>query len=197
MTGLRVRMSLKQFLSLLVPAVLLLAGCGYRLTSDPSLPSPLSGKKVAVPVFVNKSYRANVGVILAGSVVDEFARRTGGRVVGEDAADVILSGTVLSCSNTPISFTAADTVKEYRMLVTVEATLTEKSTRKVLWKGTLSWSQDYPVNTTVVVRQSSAVFRPVSSATNIALQQNSEDAAIRDISARLAQQIYERVTAGF
>ena len=190
-------MSRKQFLSLLVAAVLFLAGCGYRLTSNPNIPSPLSGKKIAVPIFVNKSYRANVGGIVADSVVDEFARRTGGRVVREDAADLILSGTVLTCTNTPVSYDANDNVKEYRMLATVEATLMEKSTRKVLWKGTLAWGQNYPA---FVVQQNVVVFQTVTSAvqqTFNALQQNSEEAAIREVGARLAEQLYERVAAGF
>ena len=105
------RMSRKIYVFLLIPAVLFLGGCGYRLTSDPALTSVLTGKKVAIPVFTNKSYRANVGAIMAGSLVDEFARRSGGKVVGEAAAELLLTGTVLSYASDAVSYTAADKVK--------------------------------------------------------------------------------------
>jgi len=194
-------MSLKSFFFLLIPAVVSLSGCGYRLTSNPDFSSVITGKKVAIPVFTNKSYRANVGAVLAGSLVDEFARRSGGRVVGENAADMVLTGTVLSYASDPVSYTAADKVKEYRAVIAVEATLTEKNTHAVVWKGALSWSQVYPVNTNFELRQSTIVFPNTTTATvlenTIALQQNNEDAAIREICAHLAQQIYERVTSGF
>lgn len=192
-------MSRKIFFSLLIPAVLSLSGCGYRLTSNPDFSSVITGKKVAIPVFTNRSYRANVGAIMAGSLVDEFARRSGGKVVGENAADLVLAGKILSYASDAVSYTAADKVKEYRTVIAVEATLTEKNTHKVVWKGVLSWSQVYPVNTNYELQQSSIVSPNSSTAlqNNIALQQNNEEAAIREICAHLAQQIYERVTAGF
>lgn len=190
----------KSCIFLLIPAVLSLNGCGYRLTSNPAFSSVITGKKVAIPIFSNKSYRANVGAIMAGSLVDEFARRSGGKVVREDAAELVLTGAVLSYASDAVSYTAADRVKEYRAAIAVEATLTEKNTHNVVWKGALSWSQVYPVNTNYELRQSNTAFQNSSTAVlqnTIALQQNNEDAAIREICVHLAQQIYERVTSGF
>jgi outer membrane lipopolysaccharide assembly protein LptE/RlpB len=174
-----VRYYLKTISSLLVATAVLLGGCGYRLTSHPDLVSPVSGKNVAVEVFVNRSYRANLGAIMAGRLAETLAMRSGGRVVSVEDADLVLTGTVLGYANNPVSYSAADTVKEYRARVTVEAVLTEKHTRKVVWKGTLAWFQDYPVNSVV------------------ALQQNNEEAAIEEACDRLSQQIFERVASGF
>ena len=179
MRGDGVRVLRISLLFLLIPTVLSLGGCGYRLTSRPGPASPVFGKNIAVPVFVNKGYRVNLGAYLAGSLVEEFAMRSGGKVVGEDAAELILSGTVISYSSNAIAYSASDTVKEYRALITAEAILTEKITRKVVWKGTLSWSQNYPANP------------------DVALQQNNEEAAIREICVKLAQQMYELVSADF
>ena len=64
-------------------------------------------------------------------------------------------------------------------MITVEPVLTERETHKVIWKGVLSWGQDYPANT------------------NVALQQNSEDAAIREICRKLSQQIYQKIGERF
>lgn len=150
-------------------------------------------------MFSNKSYRANVGAILTASLVEEFARRSGGKVVGEDGADLLLTGTVLSYTSSADAYSANDRVKEYRATINVEATLTEKRTRNVVWKGTVSWSQDYPARYKVVSRRK-LVFLNITGAvqqTNVALQQNSEEAAIREICSKLAQQLYERISAGF
>lgn len=168
---------------------LLLTGCGYHLSATSGLPPAVVGKKIAIPVFINKSYRANVGAALTESIIDEFARRSGGKVTSEESADLVLTGTVLTYATAAVSYTAADTVKEYRAVMTVESTLTEKETRKVIWKGTLSWSQDYPANTTFALQQSSI--------DTISLQQNSEEAAIRELCKKIALQLYQNVSAGF
>lgn len=168
---------------------LFLNGCGYHLSRTEGLPPAMAGKRIAIPVFANKSYRANVGAVLAGSLVDEFARRGGGVVVSEESADLLLTGTVLAYATSPVSYTAADTVKEYRAVMTVESTLAEKGTSTVVWKGTLSWSQDYPANTNFALQ--------LNNIDTIALQQNSEDAAIREICRQIALQLYQRVSEGF
>lgn len=187
---------MRRFFILLPGFFVLLTGCGYHLSNTSGLPPAVAGKKIAIPAFANKSYRANAGAILTASLVDEFARRSGGRVVSEERADLLLTGAVLSYTTSPASFGAADTVKEYKAVMTAEAALTERATRKVIWKGVLSLSQDYPANTNDIFRQSKIIFRQISSA-NIALQQNSEEAAIREISRKIALQLYQNISAGF
>jgi hypothetical protein len=61
----------------------------------------------------------------------------------------------------------------------VEAVLMEKGSRKTLWKGVESQSQDYPVNPA------------------LALQQNSEEAAIREVCRKLSEQLYQKITQDF
>ena len=158
---------------------MLLTGCGYHPTGAPGFPNAMTGKKVVIPIFANKSYRANVGAILTGSLVDEFARQSGGKVTAEGNADLVLTGAVMTYSTSPVSFTAADTVKEYRAVMTVESALTEKNGGKVIWKGMVSWGQDYPANS------------------DVALQQNAEAAAIKEICRNLSQQIYHSISEGF
>lgn len=170
-------------------AFLLLNGCGYHLTGIQGLPAAVAGKTIAIAVFANKSYRANVGAMLTESLVDETARRSGGLVVPEESADLVLDGTVLGYTTSAVSYSAADTVKEYRAVMTVEATLAEKGTRKVIWKGILSWSQDYPANTNFAVQQNGV--------DTIAVQQNSEEAAIREICQKVALQLYQKISQGF
>ena len=162
-----------------------LSGCGYRLTSEAQTPSLIAGKTISIPMWRSKSYRPNLEAILTGSLVDEFALRSGGMVVAEDAAELLLTGTIVSYATAPISFTAADQVREYRATMTVDATLAEKRSQKVLWKGILSASQDYQ-----------AINDPALQ-NRIALQQNSEDAALREISRKIAQQLFQKMEENF
>lgn len=158
---------------------LLLTGCGYHLSATSGLPPAVAGKNLAIPMFTNKSYRANVGAALTESLVDEFARRSGGKVMSEESADLVLNGTVLTYATSPISYSADDKVREYRAVMTVESTLIVRNTHAVIWKGVLSWGQDYPANS------------------DVGLQQNSEEAAIREICRKVAQQVYQKISEGF
>jgi outer membrane lipopolysaccharide assembly protein LptE/RlpB len=157
-----------------------LCGCGYYSVRGAADPGSGTAGGVHIPIFANKSYRPGLEAILTNSMVEAFARRSGGIVVGEEAAQLILSGAVLSYSVVPVSYTVADKIKEYRSILKIEATLTDRQNRKVLWKGELSGSREYPTN-----------------ATNVSLQQNSEEAAVREICRNLAEQIYEKTREGF
>jgi outer membrane lipopolysaccharide assembly protein LptE/RlpB len=165
--------------ALTLAASCFLGGCGYQLAGRATADSLIAGKSLAIPMWSNKSYRPNLEAVLTGSLIDEFAGRTGGRVVPEGAAELILSGSVVSYYKTPVSYTAADQIKEYRSVMTIEALLTEKSSRKVLWKGSLQAGQDYPTNA------------------DLALQQNSEEAALHEIGRKLARQLYQKITENF
>lgn len=170
-------MSLQPKIAAAALLALLLSGCGYHAAS---LRGPLADANgVNVVTFSNKSYRPGVEGILARDLVDELALRTGGRVLPGDEAQLELTGAVLSYEAVPVSYTAADTIKEYRSVVKVQAVLREKQTQKVLWKGDVSEDQVFPVNP------------------NIALQQNAEAAAVQYICRKLAGDIWQKIGERF
>lgn len=154
-----------------------LSGCGYRPVVQRGPLAQANG--VNVVLFANKSYRAGVEAVLGRHMIDEFALRTGGRVLPADRADLELTGTVISYGTTPVSYTATDAIKEYRAVLTVQAVLREQRTQKVLWKGDLSEQQVYPVNA------------------DIALQQNAEDAAIEKVCRRLSERVWQQISQRF
>ncbi len=160
-------------------------GCGYHVAGESLNSSLLAGKTIAIPMWRSKIYRPNLEAMLTGGLIDEFALRSGGKVVGEDDAELLLTGTIVDYTSTAVSFTAGDQVKEYRATMTIEATLAEKRSQKVLWKGVLSASQDY-----IAINDPALPNR-------IALQQNSEDAALREIDRKLAQQLFQRMSDNF
>jgi Lipopolysaccharide-assembly len=155
-------------------------GCGYYPVRGTAGPGLGTAGGVHIPIFANKSYRPGLEAIITNCLAEAFARRSGGMIVAEEAAQLVLSGAVLSYSVVPVSYTAADRIREYRSILKVEATLTDRLSRKVLWKGELSGSREYPSN-----------------AANVSLQQNSEEAAVREICRNLAEQIYEKTREGF
>jgi len=171
----------KMILAVAVAATLLafLAGCGYHVAGYGS-GKLLSGQKsVSVLLFANKTYRSNLEVIYSASLVDEFARRSGGNVLAADSADLHLSGIVKTYAVDPVSYTSTDAIKEYRIVIEVEETLRDRASQRVLWKGEMKDSQTYPATT------------------DLAQQQNSEDAAIKEIFRKLAQRTYQRINEDF
>lgn len=157
----------------------MLAGCGYhRMGGIGTSEAPGAGK-THVQIFTNRSYRAGLETTVTQKVIDEVGRHSGGNAVAEADAQLILSGVVMSYTVAPVAYNAADIIAEYRATLKVLATLSERQTGKVLWKGEVAESQNYPANN------------------KIALQQNNEAAAIDEISRRLAEQLHERMQDGF
>jgi len=155
----------------------LLAGCGYHPVT---VRGPLAeANGVNVTLFANKIYRPGVEGILARDLVDELALRTGGKVLPGDEAQLELSGAILGYTTLPVSYTALDAIREYKLSIKVEAVLREQRTRKVLWKGELTEEQVYPVNA------------------NLALQQNAEEAAIAAVCRRLSEDIWRKIGERF
>ncbi|WP_226373923.1 LPS assembly lipoprotein LptE [Citrifermentans bemidjiense] len=162
-------------LALLV--LVLAGGCGYRPVVQRGPLAEANG--VDIVLFANKSFRPGVEGVLARDLIDEFALRTGRRVLPGDKAQLELSGTVLSYATSPVSYNRLDAIQEYSAAMTVQASLREKRTQKVLWKGELTEQQVYPVNA------------------NIALQQNAEEAAVAKVTRRLAERIWQKLGERF
>ena len=161
----------------LLALLVVIGGCGYRPVVQRGPMAQANG--VNVTMFANKSYRPGVAAVLTREVLDEFALRSGGRVLPGDQADLELTGTVLSYQTLPISYTALDTIKEYKAVLGVQAVLRERQTQKVLWMGDLTEEQAFPVND------------------DIAKQQNAEEAAIAKISRRLSERIWQKLAERF
>jgi outer membrane lipopolysaccharide assembly protein LptE/RlpB len=172
-----VKRRLSYFIFLIISACCL-SGCGYHAMNWDNGPFAGDGKTVNIPLFVNKTFKPNVEGVLANALIDQFAKKKGLQVESSDA-DLTLSGEVLDYHTTAVSYSAADTVKEYSASMKISATLRRTSTMKVLWKGELTWDQSFPANT------------------DIALQQNAEDAAIREICGKLAQELYVTISSDF
>lgn len=152
----------------------MLTGCGYRFTADSG--TRLSAdQKVWVAYFQNNTVYPNASVTLKRALFDQFAALRGILPAATpDDGQLVVEGTLTGYGAGVVSYTAADSAKEYRLTVSAEVTVRRKGDAKhakPLWKGTVSAWQDYPVSAT------------------IELQRNNEDAALVAASQKLAQQV--------
>lgn len=172
-------MQIFRYVVLLTVMCTLLSGCGYRPIYHDSAARFGEGETISIPIFTNKTFKANLENILLNQLIDEFAKRKGLVIASGTDGDYLLSGELLSYDRSAVSYSGGDIIKEYKATLKLLATLRNGRTQEVMWRGELSWSQDYPANN------------------DIAIQQNSEDAAILEICRRLAQRLYLKVHEDF
>lgn len=171
---------MKKLITHLFCAILFLslAGCGYHAVDWNSSPYSGAGKRMNIALFGNRTFKPNLEGVVTNALVDEFAKKAR-LTLDSGNPDLILSGEVLSYTSTASAYSAADTVKEYMAYMKIGAVLTRNSNKEVLWKGELDWNQSFPASQ------------------NIALQQNAEDAAIVEISRKLARELFVVLSEGF
>lgn len=169
---------LKSLLLLLAATSLLMAGgCGYFAVGERD--GLLAGRPLHVAIFANRTTRPRLETVLAKSMRWEVARLSPASLVGEERADLVLGGAVTSVATAPVSYSAGDRVREYRLTLQAEASLTERRSGKVVWKGIETGQADYPVNQ------------------DLALQLNAEEAALKEASRRLSEKVVRHLLENF
>ncbi len=132
--------------ALLVAALAVAAGCGYRLRgTGSSLPPGI--RTVSVPVFRNLTTRYELDVKLTRAVIDELVARGQVSVAADPAAaDAVLEGEITGFTANPIGFTGAGQADRYTLTVTAKVTLKERATAKALFTNpAFIYQQEYGV----------------------------------------------------
>jgi hypothetical protein len=115
-------------------AVALLAGCAtYRLGS--SLPPGI--RSVAVPMFVNRTAKPELAAEAVNATVQEFQRDGSLRVAATDAADAVLEVVLTGYRLSPVRYEdeRRTTAQEYRITLTADAVLRQRTTGAVVFEG--------------------------------------------------------------
>ncbi|OEU63213.1 MAG: hypothetical protein BA870_08905 [Desulfuromonadales bacterium C00003094] len=166
-------------LVLVILLALVLSACGYRLQGrSDALPGDV--RSLYVELFRNDSYEPYLENSVTNEVVGRFARHDRLELV-EDAslAEGILGGRIVGYSNSALSYNQDDNIAEYRSKMTVKAVLRRVGNGEVLWKGSVVWQEDYPVSSDKTV------------------QDDREQAAIQEISQRLADELFSHMIDNF
>jgi len=107
-------------------------GCGYTTREQ----TPGGIESVAVETFVNETYEHGLDIDVTDAVLRELAFDGRLEVRSPESADAVLAGRVTRYSRSPYAYDLEDRdVREYRVTVWVEATLTRRDTGRPLWVG--------------------------------------------------------------
>jgi outer membrane lipopolysaccharide assembly protein LptE/RlpB len=167
----------KKYAWAIILSGLLFSACGYRFSGGGSLPSGITS--VSIEMFQNRTAETGVETIVTNDVIYEFDRHEQVAVTGRDKADAILTGVIRSLSERTISHRGEYTSNERRVVLTVDLQLKNKSGR-VIWsaKG-VSDDEAYTVMS----------GKPST--------ERNKRVAIQTLSKRLAEDIFNRLTADF
>ncbi|MBI5233115.1 MAG: LptE family protein [Deltaproteobacteria bacterium] len=168
-------------------AVLLLtsAGCGYHVVGKPEVSTGLRAnglvggiKTISIPYFNNETQRPDVEGVVTNAFVNEFVNTVD--IVDRLRADAVLEGVIKKYSLKPISFSGADVVREYRLIVIMSVRLVRTSDRKVLWQDDEAGDDDE--------------FDVVPD--DVAATKDAEWQALSGIAFKTARRVKERILAG-
>lgn len=118
---------------LLSAALIFVAGCGYHLRGGgDALPKDV--RTVALSPFVNNTYDAEIEVLISSALSGEFSKGSRLMLISGAKADTILTGTLISIDDRPVSFSSSNVASEYRITIKVDALLSRNG-GDVIWKG--------------------------------------------------------------
>ena len=132
-------------ISLLPFLALLLSGCaGYHV--GPIKPTYLKKvNTIAVPTFKNQTLVPRLEVMVANCVIKQFQNDGTYQIGSTENSDAILQGTVLGISRQPVRSLAGNVLAttEFSLNLTIEYTLTDRITGKLLAKHTAVGSTSF------------------------------------------------------
>jgi outer membrane lipopolysaccharide assembly protein LptE/RlpB len=167
----------QKFIWPVIIIALFFSACGYRFAGSGNLPEGI--QTIAIDIFENRTTETGLENTITNDLIYEFTRK--GRSVQKNSkkADAILTGVIESERISTISRQAQQSALARRVEITVSLKLTG-SDGGVKWSASnVSASEDYDVSTD---RQM----------TDIKKRQ-----AIENLSKRLAEKVYNRLTDNF
>jgi hypothetical protein len=109
-------------------------GCGYRLAGR-SVALPEEIQTIGIPTFINRTNRTDLDQRITERVIDEFSTRGRVRIVpGEDEADAILLGSILSYTSNPVVISELGRASRYEIRITARVILRVVRTDQLLWE---------------------------------------------------------------
>jgi outer membrane lipopolysaccharide assembly protein LptE/RlpB len=169
----------RRFTVLLLCCLPLVAGCGYHFAGT-------AGNRIAtdqsvwVAFIVNETISPTAQTVIRRALYEECHAMRGLYPADKEAtAELGVRGKLTSYNLKAVSYSAIDQVKEYRLLISVDLELYRKGETAPVWKGTIQASQDFPAST------------------ELALQYNAEEAALKAASRTLARKFLVSVEQAY
>jgi outer membrane lipopolysaccharide assembly protein LptE/RlpB len=131
----------------LVP-LLAATGCGYH-TAGHSVQLPENVKTIAIPAFTNVTTTYRIEQMLTASVVREFITRTHYHILNEpgEAADATLRGTVISTSQSPLTYNSTTgQAASVLVVVSMKVSLTDRQGKVLYQNPSYLFREQYEVS---------------------------------------------------
>ena len=123
-----------------IAACLILVACGYQFRVEGAGPPT---PRLIIRPLLNTSFEPNLETRYTNYIRHEFSAGSGAEVVGDsEAADLILSGSILAVSLPSLSFTQTTTL-ESRVEVIVAVKVEEALTKKPVWSHTAKGMSEF------------------------------------------------------
>ena len=105
-------------------------GCGYTLKSTP----PHGVKTIYVETFKNETYEPALEIDLTNGITNRFLFDGTLKVTRPENADAVLKGKLTKFTREPLRYTSTEEILEYRLTLTVDFSLWDNRTQKVIWE---------------------------------------------------------------
>ncbi len=158
--------------------VTIFQGCGYRMAGRGTLPGGI--QTLSVRILENRSSETGAETWVTNALIGELSRRRQGSVVDAAHAEATLSGAIDSLTWDTVTRRGLNTAAERRVVATVSLTLID-TRGEIIWK-----------RTGLRAEQAYVVVEGNKSATDFNRRN-----AIKELSDRIAENVYRRLTEQF
>ncbi len=167
----------KIYIGLLLISCFLASACGYKFTGGGEPPGGI--KSINIVTFQNRTSEVGIENSFTSALVDQFITNSDVMVTSRAAADAVMEGSIVAIRSGSIARKGPQTSLESRVYMTVDLKLTAKD-GKVLWfsRG-ISEKEEYDVDD------------------DKAQTESNKRAAIKSLSEKLAERVYNRLTDDF
>lgn len=168
------KISLKFAVSVLL---VLIPACGYQFSGGGTLPGEI--ETVSIGIFENRTGETGVEAVLANYIVNQFTRFKSVRIVEKKEAEAVLKGTIKSSRIRTVGHSTPSEPTERRITLYLDVELTDPDGRTIWRARDISASDSYEM-----------------APGNRRTEQNKKT-ALEELSERLAERIYYRLTDSF
>lgn len=173
------------------------SGCGYHfITRERGVLREI--KTIAIPYFVNRTYEPGIERIFTEALVNEFVESGEFSITTEERAEVVMRGIIKSLEEKAISFNRNDRSMEYRLTVSLDFSVEERTTGRVLWHDkNLVHNEEYRV---AIEDVPSDIFRTrghYRAKQDISISEFNKENALKSLAEELAERIHDNLIEGF
>jgi outer membrane lipopolysaccharide assembly protein LptE/RlpB len=170
--------STKQFvIVMMIGSLAALSGCSYRFSGTGALPSSMT--RIYISMIENNTSEEGIENHLTDDLINEFIMRKKEVLSRQEDAEGVLSGSIESLRDTPIAHSSYSKTTQRRVFLGVVLTLVDTKGKTVWAVNGINANQAYKVTD------------------DKTLTEQNKKAAIRILSKRLAEKIYNRMTDDF